>query len=74
LHNTHVIDELLTLQILQPISAQDYWKDPPTSIEPKVAILLHTYKEVFSVPSGLPPQRAQNHSIIQGSSPVKGHT
>jgi len=42
-------------------------------MEPELAMLLHIYKEVFSISSGLTPQRAQKHSfpLIQGSGPVK---
>ena len=73
MHNTHAIAELFTLHIQQPDSPQDRWLDLPTDMEPEMALLLHTYKEVFSIPSGLPPPRAQNHSIplIQGSGPIK---
>ena len=42
-------------------------------MDPALTTLLHTYKDVFVVPVGLPPPRIQNHSIplMQGSQPVK---
>ena len=45
----------------------------PTASDPELALLLHTYRVVFDAPMGLPPERAQNHSIplLQGSNPVK---
>ncbi|PNX72875.1 retrotransposon-related protein [Trifolium pratense] len=38
-------------------------KDLPTNIDPELAILLHTYAQVFTVPTSLPPQRTQDHPI-----------
>ena len=45
----------------------------PTDMDPEIAILLHTYAQVFKVPSSLPPPREQDHAIPlkQGSEPVK---
>ena len=43
------------------------------TIDPELALLLHTYRVVLDEPTGLPLERAQNHSIprLQGSNPVK---
>ena len=45
----------------------------PTNIEPEIALLLHTYQDVFYVPSRLPPTRFHNHSIplLHGTNPIK---
>ncbi|WVZ17020.1 hypothetical protein V8G54_010002 [Vigna mungo] len=42
-------------------------------MEPELVLLLHHYKTVFDIPTGLPPDRQQNHSIplVEGASPVK---
>jgi len=41
-------------------------------MEPELAILLQTYRQVFHVPIGLPPPRLHDHSIplLEGSNPV----
>jgi len=45
----------------------------PEQMEPALATLLHTYRQVFDVPIGLPPPRMHDHSIplLEGSNPVK---
>jgi len=47
--------------------------DLPITMEPELALLLHTYNVVFDTPSSLPPQRSHEHSIplLSGSQPVK---
>jgi len=44
-------------------------------MEPELALLLHTYAQVFDTAIGLPPQREHDHSIplIQGAIAVKVH-
>jgi hypothetical protein len=61
------------VQCLQSHDEDDILKDLPTNIEPELAILLHTYKELFQSPTTLPPIRSHNHSIplLEGSNPVK---
>nr|KYP46388.1 hypothetical protein KK1_032037 [Cajanus cajan] len=57
----YVGDKFITLQ------------DLPTDMEPELARLLHTYKDVFAVTTGLPTRRSQDHSIPlkSGTTPVK---
>jgi hypothetical protein len=52
---------------------EDIFKDLPTNLEPEIAILLHTYKDLFQTPTALPPNRARNHTIplVDGAPPVK---
>jgi len=42
-------------------------------VELEIALLLHTYQQVFDVPSALPPPRSHNHAIplIHGANLVK---
>jgi len=42
-------------------------------MEPELALLLHTYQDVFAVPNGLPLTRSHDHtiSLITGTDPVK---
>jgi len=42
-------------------------------MEPELALLLHTYHDVFAVPTGLPPNRSNDYCIplIKGVDPVK---
>ncbi|GAU37387.1 hypothetical protein TSUD_22610 [Trifolium subterraneum] len=73
LTNTDSIAECYTIQWLKSNDTEDIFKDLPTNIEPKIAMLLHTYKDLFKPPTALPPNRAHNHAIplIDGASPVK---
>jgi hypothetical protein len=73
MQNTNSIDQYFTIQLMDSVIPQDTLVDLPTNIEPELAILLHTYKEVFRTPSGLPPPRDHNHEIHlkEGTQPVK---
>jgi hypothetical protein len=73
LQHTDAIDECFTVQWLKSTETTDIFKELPTNIEPEIAILLHTYKDLFKTPSTLPPSRSHNHSIplIEGANPVK---
>ena len=70
---TNAIAELFALQPEIPVCPQDDWLDIPRDMEPELAILLHTYKQVFVVPKGLSPNRSQNHAIplMHGTGPMK---
>jgi len=61
------------LQCQPPKNLKDQLQGIPDDIEPKLAILLHTYIKVFDIPTGLPPERNQTHAInlVQGADPVK---
>ncbi|PNY16671.1 retrotransposon-related protein, partial [Trifolium pratense] len=73
LATTDSISECFTVQWLKSADTEDIFKDLPTNIDPEIAILLHTYKNLFQTPSALPPNRTHNHTIplIDGSNPVK---
>jgi hypothetical protein len=73
LHDTDAIAECFTIQWLKSHVVEDIFKELPTDIEPEIAILLHTYKEVFQTPNALTQNRSHNHHIplIKGSNPVK---
>ena len=73
LHNTDAIEECFAIQWLQNEVPGDTLLELPTDMDPEIAILLHTYAQVFKVPSSLPPPREQDHAIPlkQGSEPVK---
>jgi len=70
---THAISELYTLQFQQPNCVVDHWLKLPENMEPELALLLHTYHDVFTVSMGLPPSRSNDHCIplIKGAEPVK---
>ena len=75
---TDAIAEVFTLQ-LQPqessiaVTVTKQLLQSPKSMEPELALLLHTYKEFFDKPEGLPPKRSHTHFIplLEGSNPVK---
>ena len=73
LQHTHSIAELYSLCFTRFHGPQDHLLELPPNMDPALTTLLHTYKDVFVVPVGLPPPRIQNHSIplMQGSQPVK---
>nr|KYP43037.1 Transposon Ty3-I Gag-Pol polyprotein [Cajanus cajan] len=56
-----------------PYCSDDQWVQIPNNVEPEIAILLHTYKDVFDVPQGLPPNRTHDHSIplLPNTKPVR---
>jgi hypothetical protein len=63
LHTTDAIAEYFTIQWFKSHDLEDTFNDLPTDIEPEIAVLLHTYKDIFKAPSSLPPARAHNHTI-----------
>ncbi|WVY94508.1 hypothetical protein V8G54_033596 [Vigna mungo] len=71
--HTKGIAELFSLQVQSPPTIQDQWLDLPKNMELEIVLLLHQYKTVFDLPTGLPPDRQQNHSIplVEGANPVK---
>ncbi|XP_020206869.1 uncharacterized protein LOC109791920 [Cajanus cajan] len=73
LHQTHAIAEVFSIQLQESDNKSEFCEEIPQNLEPALVLLLHTYKEVFTKPSSLPPQRFQDHSIplIEGSNPVK---
>jgi hypothetical protein len=73
LHNTDAIVECFSVSMMQTHDAADIFQDLPDNIEPELAILLHTYRDLFQSPTTLPPARSHNHSIplLEGSNPVK---
>ena len=71
--HTDAIAEMYSLHFQHFGPSQDHFLDLPQDMEPELALLLHTYQQVFAVPCGLPPPRSQNHSIplVHGSNPIK---
>ena len=70
---TNSIAEVYSLQLMEPDVVPKSMLDLPVTMEPELALLLHTYSVVFDTPSSLPPQRSHDHSIplLSGSQPVK---
>jgi len=73
MQRTHAISKLFTLQFQQPNCDADHWLKLPENMEPELALLLHTYHDVFAVPMGLPSSRSNDHCIplIKRADPVK---
>ena len=73
LQATDVIAELYTLQLQTPETPAQHLLELPSDMEPEISILLHTYKEVFSIPHALPPNRSHDHSItlLPNAPPIK---
>ena len=67
--STKAIVEIYSMQVIEENSVTFPLPDLPADIEPELALLLHSYGEVLSTPSSLPPQRSHDHSIplIEGS-------
>jgi len=53
--------------------SEDQWVQIPDNVELEIALLLHTYKDVFEVSRGLPPNRSHDHNIplLPNAKPVK---
>ncbi|XP_016182574.1 uncharacterized protein LOC107624629 [Arachis ipaensis] len=73
LAQTDSIAEAFTLQVHKADNKSINSLELPENMDPALMLLLHKYATVFDQPVGLPPQRAQDHSIplIQGAEPVK---
>jgi len=73
MHTTNSIAEMYSLHIQFPRVPQDQFLALLADVEPEIASLLHTYQQVFDVPSALPPHRSHNLAIplIHGVNPVK---
>ncbi|XP_073220685.1 uncharacterized protein [Cicer arietinum] len=73
LHYTDAIEECFAVQLINKELPEDILSELPSAIDPEIAMLLHTYADVFKVPSTLPPPREHDHAIpLQpGSGPVK---
>ena len=71
--HTKAIAEMYCLQFQTQSTAEDKFLDLPVNTEPEIALLLHTYREIFDEPKGLPPPRSHTHAIplLQGSNLVK---
>ena len=71
--HTKAIAEMYCLQFQTQSIVEDKFLDLPVNTEPEIALLLHTYSEIFDKPKGLPPPRSHTHAIplLQGSNPVK---
>lgn len=73
LHQMDTISELFTIQKIDPTVIGDNWNDRTINLEPEMSTLLHTSKEIFQIPKGLPPKRELTHEILlkEGAQPVK---
>jgi hypothetical protein len=73
MQNTKSIDEIFTVERVQSASEADIWGEIPADLTPEITMILYQYKNIFSTPEGLPPQRLQNHAIPlkEGSNTVK---
>jgi len=71
--HTNAIAEIYSMQVIHEdmklVSLLPLIED----MEPKFALLLHTYNSFFALSSGLPPPRSHVHSIplLEGSNHVK---
>ena len=54
IHNIHAIVELFILQTIRPELPPEHYLSLSSNMEPTLAGLLHTYRDVFSLPLGLP--------------------
>nr|XP_027186266.1 uncharacterized protein LOC101496407 [Cicer arietinum] len=73
LHYTDAIEECFAVQLIKKELPEDILSELPSAIDPEIAMLLHTYADVFKVPSTLPPPREHDHAIPlqSGFGPVK---
>ncbi|MCH85650.1 enzymatic polyprotein, partial [Trifolium medium] len=73
MQNTKSIDEIFTVERVQPASEEDIWGEIPADMPPEIAMILYNYRNIFTSPNGLPPQRLQDHTIPlkEGSNPIK---
>ncbi|XP_072080989.1 uncharacterized protein [Arachis hypogaea] len=71
--STHTIAEAFTLELQTPADTSQASLPLPASLDPALASLLRKYVAIFAMPSRLPPQRSQDHSIplVAGAEPVK---
>jgi len=71
--HTKAIAEMYCLQFKTQSTVEDKFLDLPVNTKPEIALLLHTYREIFDEAKGLPPPRSHTHAIplLQGSNPVK---
>lgn len=73
MNSTDTICECFTVQMIQTSPHTDTILELPENMEPELTTLLQTYRQVFDTPTGLPPDRNQNHaiSLMEGAKPVK---
>jgi len=73
LHHTNSIAEIYTLNLIQPEAEVSSLLQLLDTMEPELALLIHRYKSVSSIPVELPPPRTHDHSIplLEGSNPAK---
>nr|GEV63184.1 Ty3/gypsy retrotransposon protein [Tanacetum cinerariifolium]GEV63232.1 Ty3/gypsy retrotransposon protein [Tanacetum cinerariifolium] len=70
---TDAIAEAYTLHCFSMETSSDYPLQVPDSVPHDLANILHGFASVFSVPTGLPSSRTQDHSIVlqEGVNAVK---
>lgn len=54
---TYAISKLFALQFQQPRCVVNPGLQLPENLDPELALLMHTYHDVFAVLIGLPPNR-----------------
>jgi len=57
------IAEMYCLELQTPSTKEDKFLDLPVYTEPKIALLIYTYREIFDEPKGLPQPRSHMHAI-----------
>ena len=73
LSQTDAIAELFQIEMQLTNVVENNLLDLPEQMEPKLALLVHTYKSMFQTPLGLPPNRThgQTISVVEGANLVK---
>lgn len=73
LHHIYSISEMFTVHKVDPVENNDEWVGMPENVDPEMDTLYHTYRVIFQIPKGLPPNRELDNEIVlkADSQPVK---
>ncbi|KAI5425513.1 hypothetical protein KIW84_031353 [Lathyrus oleraceus] len=64
LHHIDSISEIFTVHKANPVENTDKWVGMPENVDPEMATLYHTYRVIFQIPKGLPPNRELDSEIV----------